>query len=105
MKTFYVLILALVSGFCVAAEPTWNPADAVKEAEQDIRTGHIKFYWSGSIASMPIGVPIEVAKKYPQANVELVVLPTIYHFENDRKNTRAAITRGCLPTSVRSIDA
>jgi hypothetical protein len=43
----------------------WNPADAVKEAEQDIRAGHIKFYWAGSIASRPVGVPFEVAKNYP----------------------------------------
>ena len=68
MKILYFLVLALAAGLCIAAEPTWNPADAAKEAEQDIRTGHIKFYWSGSIASMPVGVPIEVAKKYPQAN-------------------------------------
>jgi hypothetical protein len=68
MKCIYTLIFVLLAGFCVTAEPAWNPADAVKEAEQDIRTGHIKFYWAGSIASMPVGVPIEVAKKYPQAN-------------------------------------
>src|SRR6059058_2712296 len=68
MKIFCVLLLALTTEFCIAAEPTWNPADAVKEAEQDIRTGHIKFYWAGSIASRPVGVPFEVAKKYPQAN-------------------------------------
>ena len=68
MKAFCILVLALAAGCCIAAERTWNPADAVKEAEQDIRTGHIKFYWSGSIASMPVGVPFEVAKKYPQAN-------------------------------------
>ncbi len=70
MKIVCILILALVAACCVAAEPTWNPADAVKEAEQDIRSGHIKFYWAGSIASRPVGVgvPIEVAKKYPQAN-------------------------------------
>ena len=68
MKILCTLALALVAGCCVAAEPTWNPADAVKEAEQDIRTGHIKFYWSGSIASMPVGVPIEVAKQHPKAN-------------------------------------
>jgi len=43
-------------------------ADAVKEAEQDIRAGHIKFYWAGSIASRPVGVPFEVAKNYPKAN-------------------------------------
>ena len=68
MKIVHVLGSALVVVCCLAAEPTWNPADAVKEAEQDIRAGHIKFYWAGSIASMPVGVPIEVAKKYPQAN-------------------------------------
>jgi hypothetical protein len=58
----------LLVGFCVAAEPTRNPADAVKEAEQDIRTGHIKFYRAGSIASSPVGVPFELARKYPKAN-------------------------------------
>ena len=68
MKIFCIVVLAFVAGNCIAAEPTWNQADAVKEAEQDIRTGHIKFYWAGSIASRPVGVPIEVAKKYPQAN-------------------------------------
>jgi hypothetical protein len=68
MKCFYTLIFVLLAGFCGAAEPTWNPADAVKEAEQDIRSGHIKFYWAGSIASRPVGVPFEVAKKYPKAN-------------------------------------
>src|SRR6266581_41279 len=68
MKILSVLGSALVAVVCIAADPTWNPADAVKEAEQDIRAGHIKFYWAGSIASMPVGVPIEVAKKYRQAN-------------------------------------
>jgi hypothetical protein len=68
MKLMCSLALVVVAGCGVAAEPTWNPADAVKEAEQDIRSGHIKFYWSGSIASMPVGVPIEVAKKYPKAD-------------------------------------
>ena len=68
MKIVHFLVLVVVAGFCIAAEPTWNPADAVKEAEQDIRSGHIKFYWSGSIASMPVGVPIEVAKKYAKAD-------------------------------------
>jgi hypothetical protein len=68
MKILTVLGSALVAVVCIAADPTWNPADAVKEAEQDIRAGHIKFYWAGSIASRPVGVPIEVAKKYPKAN-------------------------------------
>src|SRR5437762_13999779 len=68
MKIFCVFLLALAAGPCIAAEPTWNPADAVKEAEQDIRTGHIKLHWSGSVASRPVGVPFELAKKYPKAN-------------------------------------
>jgi hypothetical protein len=68
MKIFSILSLIVIGASCAGADPTWNPADAAKEAEQDIRSGHIKFYWAGSIASMPVGVPIEVAKKYPQAN-------------------------------------
>jgi hypothetical protein len=68
MKLFCILVLVLLAGWCVAADPKWNPADAVKEAEQDIRAGHVKFYWSGSIASFPVGVPFEVAKNYPKAD-------------------------------------
>jgi hypothetical protein len=68
MKTLRILALASAAGFCIAADPIWNPVDAAKEAEQDIRTGHIKFYWAGSIASRPVGVPFEVAKNYPKAN-------------------------------------
>ena len=68
MKTSCIFAVAFVAACCVAAEPTWNPADAVKEAEQDIRTGHIKFYWAGSIASFPVGVPFDVAKKYPKGD-------------------------------------
>ena len=68
MKLFYILALAFVADCCIAAEPTWNPADAVKEAEQDIRSGNIKFYWAGSVGVRPVGVPFEVAKKYPRAD-------------------------------------
>lgn len=68
MKIVHFVVLVVVAGCCFAAEPTWNPADAVKEAEQDIRRGDIKFYWAGSIASRPVGVPFEVAKNYPKAN-------------------------------------
>jgi hypothetical protein len=68
MKILRVLAIFLLAGYCSAADPTWNPADAVKEAEQDIRTGHIKFYWAGSVGSRPVGVPFEVAKNYPKAN-------------------------------------
>jgi hypothetical protein len=55
MKIAHVLGSVLVVVCCLAAEPTWNPADAVKQAEQDIRTGHIKFYWAGSIGVGPDG--------------------------------------------------
>ena len=68
MNLLRFLSAVLVGLCCVAADPTWNPADAVKEAEQDIRSGHIKFYWAGSIASRPVGVPFEVARNYPKAN-------------------------------------
>jgi hypothetical protein len=105
MKIVHVLGSALVVVCCLAAEPTWNPADAVKEAEQDIRTGHIKFYWAGSIASSPVGVPIEVAKNTLRRTLELVVSPTTCHFENDRKNTPAGTTRKFTPTLLRSISS
>jgi len=68
MKGLFALIFVLLAGLCVAAEPIWNPADAVKEAEKDIRSGHIKFYWVGSVGVRPVGVPIDVAKKYPRAD-------------------------------------
>ena len=68
MKILNFLGSALLAVVCIAADPTWNPANAAKEAEQDIRSGHIKFYWAGSIASRPVGVPFEVAKNYPKAN-------------------------------------
>jgi len=68
MKILRIFALTFIAEFCIAAGPSWNPADAVKEAEQDIRSGQIKFYWSGSIASTPVGVPIDVAKKYPKAD-------------------------------------
>jgi len=68
MNMLRVLSIVLVAVCCVAADPTWNPADAVKEAEQDIHAGHIKFYWAGSVGVGPVGVPIEVAKKYPRAD-------------------------------------
>ena len=68
MKIVQFLVLTLLAWFCIAAEPTWNPADAVKEAEQDIRSRHIKFYRAGSVGVRPVGVPIDVAKRYPRAD-------------------------------------
>ena len=68
MKILSVLSSALVAVVCIAADPTWNPADAAKEAEQDIRSGHIKFYWTDNVGIGPIGMPMEVAKKYPRVD-------------------------------------
>src|SRR6516165_4204768 len=68
MKMLTVVVAAVVPMLCFASDPTWNPADASREAEQDIGSGHIKFYWAGSVAVGPVGVPIEVAKKYPRAD-------------------------------------
>ena len=68
VKILKLLGASVVPLLCLAADPTWNPTDAAKEAEQDIRSGHIKFYWAGSVGVGPVGVPIEVAKKYPRAN-------------------------------------
>src|SRR5215813_1525915 len=68
MKILPIVGLVIIAGLCIAADPTWNPADAVKEAEQDIRSGHIKFYWAGSVAVGPVGVPMEGAKKFPRAD-------------------------------------
>src|SRR5438132_5111952 len=65
---YLIVALFLMAVCCLGAESTRNPADAVKEAEQDIRSGHIKFYWAGSIASRPVGVQFEVAKNYPKAD-------------------------------------
>ena len=68
MKILHVLSIILFVGHCFAADPTWNPADAAKEAEKDIRSGHIKFYWAGSVGVGPVGVPMEIAKEYPRVD-------------------------------------
>jgi hypothetical protein len=70
MKYFLVVVVLALLGVasCRAAEPNWNPTEATKEAEHDIRTGHIKFYWSGTIAVGPVGVPLDLARHYPRAN-------------------------------------
>jgi hypothetical protein len=68
VKIFLIAASAIVALSSFAADPTWNPADAVMEAEQDICSGHIKFYWAGSVGVGPVGVPMEVAKKYPRVD-------------------------------------
>lgn len=68
MKTISILSTVIVAAVCIAAEPSWNPAEAAKDAEKDIKAQHIQFYWSGSIAVYPVGVPFEFAKQYPRAD-------------------------------------
>jgi len=68
VKTISILSTVVVVAVCIAAEPSWNPTDAAKDAEKDIKAQHIQFYWSGSIAVYPVGVPFEFAKQYPRAD-------------------------------------
>lgn len=69
MKALTVVFSSiLLAVACIATQPSWNPGDATKDAERDISAQHIQFYWSGSIAVFPVGVPIEFAKKYPRAD-------------------------------------
>ena len=64
-----LLIVGLIAtSVCFAAEqPSWNPADAAKDAEKDIKANKIQFYWSGSAGIYPVGVPFEFAMQYPKA--------------------------------------
>ena len=68
VRRLVVVGLAAVSACFAAEQPSWNPADAAKDAEKDINASKIQFYWSGSIAVFPVGVPIEFAKQYPRAD-------------------------------------
>ena len=68
MRRFLIVVGLAVTSTCVVAEPSWNPADAAKDAEKDIKAQHIQFYWSGSIGEFPVGVPFEFAKQYPKAD-------------------------------------
>ena len=103
MKSLYTLIFVLLAGFCFAADPTWNPAAAAKEAEQDIRSGHIRFIGRAALGVGPVGVPMELVKSIEGLMPELAVSPTTYHFANDRKNMPVGITQRFTLTSLRSI--
>jgi len=63
-----LLVFLVAASVVFAAEPTWNPGDAAKDAEKDIKAQHVQFYWSGSIAVFPVGVPFEFARQYPKAD-------------------------------------
>jgi hypothetical protein len=68
MRRLLVVFCLIVTAAGFAAEPSWNPAEASKDAEKDLKAQHIQFYWSGSIAVFPVGVPFKFAKQYPRAD-------------------------------------
>jgi hypothetical protein len=68
MRRLLIVVVLGAASACYAAEPSWNPVDAAKDAEKDIKTQRIQFYWSGSEAVSPVGVPIEFAKQYSRAD-------------------------------------
>jgi len=68
VKTISLISSIIVAACCIAAVPSWNPAQAAKDAEKDIKAQHIQFYWSGSVAVFPVGVPFEFSKRYPRAD-------------------------------------
>jgi hypothetical protein len=39
MKVLRVLVIVILAGCCIAADPTWNPADAVKEPRKTFAQG------------------------------------------------------------------
>ena len=69
MKRLLILagLVAATSACFGAEQSSWNPADAARDAEKDIKAQHIQFYWSGSVAVFPVGVPFEFAIQYPKA--------------------------------------
>jgi hypothetical protein len=66
MKLFAIAVLA--AALTASAGSNWNPFEADQEAMRDIRSGQFKFYWSGSIAVQPVGVPLDLARQYPRAD-------------------------------------
>jgi len=69
MRALLIFTALVAAAACLGAEQRgWNPAEAAKDAEKDIRAQKIQFYWSGSIAVFPVGVPVEFAKQYPRAD-------------------------------------
>jgi hypothetical protein len=71
MRRFLIVASLAATSACFAAEPSWNTADAPKDAEKDIKAQHIPFYWSRSIAVFPVGAPFEFAKQYPRADARV----------------------------------
>jgi hypothetical protein len=55
----------------IARPKEWSESEAIVEAQHDLRTHKIKFYWHGGYASMPVGLPpkyADIADPYPHAD-------------------------------------
>jgi len=65
-----LIILVLLATRCAsfAEQPSWNPADAPRDADRDIRRGEIRFYWHGTVGVMPPCVPQSIAERYPHGD-------------------------------------
>jgi len=98
MKNLSILVAVIVASSCLGGEPSWNPADAVKDAEKDIKTGRIQFYWSGSIAVMPVGVPFELAKQYPRADAGVGCVTNNIPLRKKQEEYAAVTTKRFTPT-------
>jgi hypothetical protein len=64
----FLLFAAVVA---TAKPKEWSEQEAIAEAHHDFRTHHIKFYWHGTIASMPVGIPAQytdLVRRYPHAD-------------------------------------
>jgi hypothetical protein len=68
-RTF--LEIALVVAFAASgfgASGRWDASRAEADAERDFVARHLQFYWHGTRASYPVGVPrehFELARRYP----------------------------------------
>src|SRR6478672_2718335 len=99
MKIVQILGSAIVAVCCLAAEPTWNPTDAVRKPSRTFAQDISSF-----IGRAALGLDQSVCrwrwlKSIQGLMPESAVSPTTYHFVNDRKNMRAGITRRFTPAS------
>ena len=68
MKRLIILFLLATCCNAFAEQPSWNPTDAARDAERDIRRGKIRFYWHGTVGVMSPGVPLSIAERYPHGD-------------------------------------
>ncbi len=72
LRLLFAIGLLVVGPSATIAKPKeWTQGEAIAEAQHDIRMHHIKFYWHGTIASAPVGVPdqyVRMVDRYPHAD-------------------------------------